>query len=65
MGLIKYTAQPPPLGNYRTWLYGQLKAIDSANASILNLLEALGDKPIELGPADSAGIGYRALRVPN
>lgn len=65
MALTKYTAQPPPLGNYRNWLYGELRKIDTANSAIINLLEALGDKPIELGPADSAGIGYRALRVPN
>lgn len=65
MALTKYTAQPPPFGNYRTWLFDELRKISKSNAAVIDLLEALGDKPIEIGPADSAGIGYRALRIPN
>jgi len=53
------------MGNYRTWLYGELRKIEKANAAIIDLLEALGDKPIEIGPVDSAGLGYRVLRIPN
>ena len=66
MALIKYNAQPPPTqGVSRTWLYAELRKIDVANAAIIDLLEALGDKPIELGAADSGGLGFRALIVPN
>lgn len=65
MALTKYNAQPPPLGNYRAWLYQELRNIDKANAAIINLLEALGDKPIQLGAVNSGGLGFRALIVPN
>lgn len=67
MALIKFNAQPPPsdLRGLRTWLYAELRKIDTSNAGIIDLLEALGDKPIQLGAADSGGIGYRVLRVPN
>lgn len=65
MALTKYNVQPPPFGNYRTWLYSELRKIETANSKIIDLLEALGDTPIEIGPVDSAGAGYRALRIPN
>lgn len=65
MALIKYVANPPPIQPSRTWLYAELRKIETANAKVIDLLEALGDKPIEIGPADSAGVGYRALRIPN
>jgi hypothetical protein len=65
MALTKYTAAPPPIRNMAIWLYGELRKIETANSSIINLLEALGDKPIEIGPADSAGVGFRVLRIPN
>ena len=65
MALIKYNANPPPAIASRTWLYAELRKIETANAAIIDLLEALGDKPIELGPPDSGGLGFRALIVPN
>lgn len=65
MALTKYTAQPPPFGNYRTWLYAELRKIETANSKIIDLLEALGDKPIEVGAPNSGGAGFRALIVPN
>lgn len=67
MALIKYNANPPPAtaGGYRTWLYAELRKIETANAAIINLLEALGDKPIEIGAPNSGGAGYRALIIPN
>jgi hypothetical protein len=66
MALIKYNAQPPPVvGPTRTWLFAELRKIDTANAGIINLLEALGDKPIQLGLPNSGGLGFRALIVPN
>lgn len=63
--LTKYNAQPPPQAPSRTWLYAELRKIETANAGIIDLLEALGDKPIELGPPNSGGAGFRALIVPN
>jgi hypothetical protein len=65
MALTKYTAQPPPFGNYRTWLYGELRKIEIANSKVIDLLEALGDKPIQVGAPNSGGAGFRALIVPN
>ena len=65
MALSKYNAQPPPFGNYRTWLYAELRKIETANAAIIDLLEQLGDKPIQLGAPNSGGAGFRALIIPN
>jgi len=65
MALTKYVVAPPPVTPTRTWLYAELRKIELANAKIIDLLEALGDKPIEIGPPDSAGLGYRVLRIPN
>jgi hypothetical protein len=65
MALIKYNAQPPPQTASRTWLYAELRKIETANTAIIDLLEALGDKPIQLGAPDSGGLGFRALIVPN
>lgn len=65
MALTKYVASAPPIAPSRTWLYAELRKIEIANAKIIDLLEALGDTPIEIGPADSAGVGFRALRIPN
>jgi hypothetical protein len=65
MALTKYSLQPPPLGNYRTWLYAELRKIEMVNSKVIDLLEALGDTPIELGAPNSGGAGFRALIVPN
>jgi hypothetical protein len=65
MALTKYNAQPPPQAPSRTWLYAELRKIETANAGIIDLLEALGDKPIEIGAPNSGGAGFRALIVPN
>lgn len=65
MALSKYNATPPPVANMRTWLYAELRKISTNNNAIVDMLEALDGVKIELGPADSAGVGYRALRIPN
>lgn len=65
MALIKYQANPPPVANLRSWLFAELRKVQGANNSVITLLEALGDTPIEIGPNDSGGTGYRALRIPN
>lgn len=65
MALSKYNAAPPPVANMRTWLYAELRKISTNNNAIVDMLEALDSAKIEIGPADSAGVGYRALRIPN
>lgn len=65
MGLTKFNAQPPPQANVRVWAHGEFRKIDISIAAIILLLAALEDKPIEVGPPDSGGLGFRALRIPN
>lgn len=64
MALTKYTAQVPPVANQRYFIASELKRIELSTNSIIAILTAL-DVPIEIGPADSAGVGFRALRIPN
>lgn len=65
MALSKYTAQCPPQANLRTWLYAELRKIETANAGIIDVLEKLEGVPIEVGAPNSAGPGYRVLMIPN
>lgn len=65
MALTRYTAQPPPQGNYRTWLFAELRKIETANVAIINVLEALEGKPINVGAPNSGGAGQRALTIDN
>lgn len=67
MALIRFIAQPPPAmqRNIGPWASQQLRDVDRSITAILLLLELLDGVQIEVGPADSAGIGYRALRIPN
>ena len=64
MALSKYTFRNPPITNLRLYLAGELRAVESSSNSIVDLLKAL-DVPIEIGPADSGGGGFRVLRIPN
>jgi len=64
MALSKYTFRNPPITNLRLYLAGELRAVESSSNSIVDLLKAL-DVPIEIGPADSGGVGFRVLRIPN
>jgi hypothetical protein len=62
MALTKYNARTPA-GNID--LYNQLREIDLSIGSIILLLALLEGKQVQIGPADSAGVGFRALRIPN
>lgn len=62
MALIKYNARP---NQGATDLYDQLREIDRAIYSIILLLALLEGKQVQIGPVDSAGVGFRALRIPN
>lgn len=64
MVITKYVVQNPPAAFSRTYLAGELRKVSISIETIVAVLKAL-DVPIEIGPADSAGIGYRALRIPN
>jgi hypothetical protein len=60
----KYIAQMPPTQLSRKFLSDEFRKVQLSTDSIVSILEAVG-VPIEIGPADSAGVGFRALRIPN
>lgn len=64
---IKYTAQNPPVeGNLRHYTAAEFKRVELAMSVLVQLLSSPDlQVPIEVGPANSAGVGYRALRIPN
>jgi hypothetical protein len=64
MEASKYVAQTPSTTNTRQYLDAEFRKIQLSTDSIIALLGAL-NLPIEIGPADSAGVGFRALRIPN
>lgn len=64
MALNKYSAQTPPAQNQRKFLADEFRRVELSIASIIQILENVGIK-VEIGPADSGGVGYRVLRIPN
>lgn len=64
MALDKYVAQTPPERNQRLYLANEFRRVEISISSLVALLNAL-EIPIEIGPADSGGAGYRVLRIPN
>lgn len=64
MEITKYVAQTPSSSNARQYLDAEFRKIQLTTDSIIALLSAL-NVPIEIGPPDSAGVGFRALRIPN
>jgi hypothetical protein len=64
MDLTKYVARTPTSTNPRQYLDDEFRRIQLSTDSIIALLSAL-NVPIEIGPADSAGVGFRVLRIPN
>jgi hypothetical protein len=64
MVITKYVVQPPPVAGTRVYLNTELGKVALSINTIVAVLQAL-EVPIEIGPADSAGIGYRTLRIPN
>lgn len=62
--LSNYTKQAPVGNNPRIYIDGELGRVQTSIQSIIAILKAVG-LPIEIGPADSAGVGFRVLRIPN
>lgn len=61
----KYVAQAnPSTANPRKYTADELRKVEACTNSLIALLGAL-NVPIQIGPADSAGVGFRALRIPN
>lgn len=61
--LNKYTKQTPT-GEFRVYANNELGRIQTSISSIIDILKIL-EVPVEVGPADSAGVGFRTLRIPN
>lgn len=64
MEATKYVVQTPSSNNTRQYLDAEFRKIQLTTDSIIALLNAL-NVPIEIGPVDSAGAGFRVLRIPN
>lgn len=62
--LNKYTKQLPGAANVRVYANNELGRIEMSISSIIDILKIL-NVPVELGAPDSAGIGFRTLRIPN
>lgn len=53
-----------PTQDLRRYTPEELRRIEIAINSLVELLATVG-VPIEVGAADSGGVGYRVLRIPN
>lgn len=62
--LNKYVKQPPTAASVRIYANSELGRIETSISSIIDILKIL-NVPVELGAPDSAGIGFRTVRVPN
>lgn len=62
--LIKYTKQAPTAANMRIYADNEFRRVEGSISSIIDILKIL-NVPVELGAPDSAGLGFRTLRVPN
>lgn len=63
MALTKYIAQTPSTVT-KPYIAAEYRKVQLSIDSIINILEAI-NVPIEIGPPNSAGVGFRALRIPN
>lgn len=61
---IKYIARTPPGVYQRAFLSDEHLRIQTSLTSLVELLKAL-DVPVEIGPPNSGGAGFRALIIPN
>lgn len=64
MAITKFVPGQSPIANQRQYLAGEFRRVALTTDSLIAILKAL-DVPVEIGPADSGGTGYRALRIPN
>lgn len=60
----KYVPRTAPATYQRAFHSEEGTKVQLSLNSIIALLGTL-EVPIEIGPADSAGIGFRSLRIPN
>ena len=70
MALIRFVPRTPPQGNFRVYLFEEFKRVQASLDSILEAFTSLRTfrskgLDIEVGPPDSAGAGYRSLRIKN
>ena len=63
MAPTKYNRRTPTL-NMKVFIDGELRNVELSLNSIVALLQAV-NVPIEIGPNDSGGVGFRVLRIPN
>lgn len=59
-----YAARTAPAVNLRLFVNGELIQIQGSINSIVHLLGAI-DLPIVVGANDSAGAGFRTVKIPN
>lgn len=64
MALNKYVMQSPPEKGQRLYMSKEFQRVELAISNLVDALKDIG-VPIEVGPADSGGTGYRVLRIPN
>lgn len=64
MAIIKYVHGQVPTANVKYYLSIELSRVEASIGSMVTVLNAIS-VPIEIGPADSGGAGYRVLRIPN
>lgn len=64
MALSKYIARVPPKMNLANYINQELRGVERTTNAIIDLIKAL-EVPVEVGPADSGGVGFRVLRIPN
>lgn len=63
MAIFKFIARQPTTVTL-TFVVSEFGNVQKSIDSLMFLLKAL-ETPIEIGPADSAGVGFRTLRIPN
>lgn len=64
MALSKFTARNPPRINLTLYLGQEFRNVERVTSAVVDLLVAL-EVPVQIGPADSGGVGFRVLRIPN
>ena len=63
MAIFKFIARQPATITL-TFVVSEFGNVQKSIDSLMFLLKAL-ETPVEIGPADSAGVGFRTLRIPN
>lgn len=65
MAPTKYNKRTPS-ANLVVYVDGEFRNVQLSLNSIIEVLKNMDVQiPIEVGPADSAGVGFRTLRIPN